>query len=74
MPKLTAFLVDMLTWLTGSWYFMLGIGIAHLHWLPHLPTVGYRTSLLLVFLFCCLIDGAGLRYAYERKAGLIPHA
>lgn len=42
----------LITFVLGSflkgWLFMLAVGIAHLHWLPQLPTIGFWWAVLLM--------------------------
>jgi len=35
---------------SGGWMLMLAVGIAHAHWLPALPTIGYWWAVLIVTL------------------------
>lgn len=46
----TAWLTKALSAFFGGWMLMLSVGIAHLNWLPGLPTVGYWVAVLLVAL------------------------
>jgi predicted MFS family arabinose efflux permease len=36
--------------LLGGWLFMLAVGVAHAHWIPQLPTIGYWWSALIIWL------------------------
>lgn len=47
---LTALLADMLHALLNGWMLMLAIGIAHTHWHPAVPTIGYWWAVLIVYL------------------------
>jgi len=44
--KLTAFLTS----LFGGWLLMLAVEVAHDHWIPQLPTIGYWWAVLIYFL------------------------
>jgi hypothetical protein len=46
----TALLTKVLSAFFGGWMLMLSVGIAHLNWLPQLPTIGYWVAVLLVAL------------------------
>jgi hypothetical protein len=37
-------------WLTSAWVLMIGVGIVHADWIPALPTIGFRTAMLLSLL------------------------
>jgi hypothetical protein len=39
---LTGFLVALLQ----GWLFMLAVGVAHAHWMPQIPTIGYWWAVL----------------------------
>jgi hypothetical protein len=36
--------------LFGGWMLMLAVGVAHSEWISGLPTIGYKTAVLLVLL------------------------
>lgn len=37
-------------WLASAWLLMIGVEIVHDDWIPALPTLGFRTALLLSLL------------------------
>lgn len=45
------------TWPVVAWQFMLAVGVAHLHWWPAMPDIGYTTSLVVTFLLFSMITG-----------------
>jgi hypothetical protein len=36
--------------LLGGWMLMIAVGVAHAHWVPALPTIGYWWAALIVWL------------------------
>lgn len=36
--------------LVGGWMLMLAVGVAHAHWWPGIPTIGYAWAALIVWL------------------------
>ena len=46
----TSLLTNAVAALFGGWMFMWGVGVAHAHWMPQVPTIGYWWAALIVFL------------------------
>ena len=65
--RIVAVLVSVMTLFTTAWYFMLGVGIVHLHWLPGMPTIGYNNALWIMLLLNFILDAAALRAHYDNK-------
>lgn len=49
--KVVDFVVGVLIFLIGTWFFMIGVGVVHHEWISQLPTLGWRDSLLVCLLF-----------------------
>jgi hypothetical protein len=47
---ITSLLTSALAGLMGGWMPMLAVGVAHIHWIHALPTIGYWWAVLLVVL------------------------
>lgn len=46
----TALLTGFMSALVGGWMLMLAVAVAHDHWIPQLPTIGYWWAVLIFFL------------------------
>lgn len=46
----TGLISSLLMSLLKGWLFMLAVGVAHAHWLPNLPTIGFWWSVLFIAL------------------------
>lgn len=67
MKFVTYLVMSLLGWLVTAWEFMLAVGVAHAHWWPALPLLGYRTALVIAFLlFSMLTGGTFTTVAYAR--------
>lgn len=45
-----AAVTSLLSSMLGGWTLMLAVAVAHDHWIPQLPTIGYWWAVLLFFL------------------------
>lgn len=50
LTSVVLFIANALLALLGGFALMLAIAVAHSHWIPALPTIGYWWSVLLVYL------------------------
>lgn len=69
MGKIIAtFITSLIAWPVLAWDFMLAVGVAHLHWWPQVPVIGFTTSLVITFLmFTMMTGGAFLSDANSRR-------
>jgi len=57
---LTSFISTLLMTPVLAWEFMVAVGIAHSRWWPAIPTIGFWTACLIVFLLFSLFSGGTL--------------
>lgn len=60
MKIITQIVAGLIVWPLIAWEFMLAVGIAHLHWWPAIPVIGYPTALLITFLLFSMFTGGTL--------------
>jgi hypothetical protein len=68
VKTLTIILASLMLWPLMAWEFMLAVGVAHLHWWPVVPVIGYQTSLVITFLLFSMISGGTVTTAVYAKA------